>query len=214
MHAVERVSRANIFVAALLAMSMAIPAAAETNTRLSAVRIDNFGQVSANYYRGAQPEGRDYADLAAFGVKTVIDLQQDFDVREAGLVKNAGMNFYRIPMTTRRPPTTEQQAEFLKIVNDPANQPVYVHCAGGRHRTGVMTAVYRITDEGWTADRAFKEMKQYKFGADFLHPEFKQFVYGYRAPTVQLATASKPATAPGTTAAAAPVVAMAVKTTN
>jgi hypothetical protein len=23
-------------------------------------------------------------------------------------------------------------------------------------------------------------MKQYNFGADFLHPEFKQFVYGYR----------------------------------
>jgi hypothetical protein len=24
-------------------------------------------------------------------------------------------------------------------------------------------------------------MKQYKFGADFLHQEFKQFVYGYHA---------------------------------
>jgi hypothetical protein len=23
-------------------------------------------------------------------------------------------------------------------------------------------------------------MKQYKFGADFLHPEFKKFVYAYR----------------------------------
>ena len=23
-------------------------------------------------------------------------------------------------------------------------------------------------------------MKQFKFGADFLHPEFKAFVYGYR----------------------------------
>ena len=69
---------------------------------------------------------------------------------------------------------------FLQLVNDPANQPVYVHCAGGRHRTGVMTAVYRMTSDGWTADRAFKEMKDYKFGADFLHPEFKKFVYGYR----------------------------------
>jgi hypothetical protein len=42
-----------------------------------------------------------------------------------------------------------------------------------------MTAVYRMTGEGWTADRAFAEMKQYKFGADFLHPEFKTFVYAY-----------------------------------
>ena len=38
------------------------------------IRIDNFGRISSAYYRGAQPEGRDYADLAALGVKTVINL--------------------------------------------------------------------------------------------------------------------------------------------
>jgi hypothetical protein len=43
-----------------------------------------------------------------------------------------------------------------------------------------MTALYRMTREGWTADRAFKEMKQYRYGPDFLHPEFKRFIYGYR----------------------------------
>ena len=47
------------------------------------------------------------------------------------------------------------------------------------HRTGVMTAVYRMTADGWTADKAFPEMKQYKFGIDFLHPEFKRFVYAF-----------------------------------
>jgi Tyrosine phosphatase family len=52
--------------------------------------------------------------------------------------------FYRIPMTTRVPPTREQLALFLGIVNDPVRQPVYVHCKGGKHRTGVMTAVYRM----------------------------------------------------------------------
>jgi protein tyrosine/serine phosphatase len=90
------------------------------------------------------------------------------------------MNFIRIPMTTHAAPTPEQVAQFLKLVDDPANQPVYVHCQGGRHRTGVMTAIYRIAREGWTADRAFAEMKQYKFGADILHSEFKRFVYAYR----------------------------------
>ncbi len=44
-----------------------------------------------------------------------------------------------------------------------------------------MTAVYRMTQNGWSADQAFKEMKQYNFGADFLHPEFKDFVYRYSA---------------------------------
>jgi len=155
--------------------------AAGPRSARDAITIENFGEVSPMYFRGAQPEGADYVALAAFGVKTVIDLQRDGDASEKQRVENAGMTFHRIPMTTHTPPTAQQLAEFLALVNDPANQPVYVHCAGGRHRTGVMTAVYRMTEEGWTSDRAFKEMKQYKFGADFLHSEFKKFVYAYGA---------------------------------
>ena len=82
-------------------------------------------------------------------------------------------------MTTHEPPTAAKLADFLKVIDDPVSQPVYVHCVGGRHRTGVMTAVYRMTRHGWAADRAFREMKEYDFGADFLHPEFKKFVFGF-----------------------------------
>jgi protein tyrosine/serine phosphatase len=152
---------------------------------ISKIHIDNFGRVDSTYFRGAQPEGHDYADLAAVGVKTIINLtSDDAEANEQAMASQAGLKYVQIPMTTHEPPTSAQLAEFLKIVNDPASQPVYVHCVGGRHRTGVMTAAYRITQDGWTADQAFKEMKQYKFGADFLHPEFKKFVYGY---TTQLA---------------------------
>jgi protein tyrosine/serine phosphatase len=163
---------------ALLAIALALPAAAQN---VSNIRIDNFGRVNANYFRGAQPEGRDYADLAAIGIKTVIDLTQDGDPGEPSIVQREGMKFFRIPMTTHETPSAEKLSQFLTLVNDPANQPVYVHCQGGRHRTGVMTAVYRMTNDRWTPDRAFTEMKQYKFGADFLHSEFKDFVYAYHA---------------------------------
>ena len=64
---------------------------------------------------------------------------------------------------TDRPATGEQTAYFLNVVNDPVNWPVYVHCKGGRHRTGHMTAIYRITHDGWTADQAYEEMKKYDF---------------------------------------------------
>jgi protein tyrosine/serine phosphatase len=103
------------------------------------------------------------------------------------------MRYVQIPMTTHQPPTSAQLSEFMKIVADPANQPVYVHCVGGRHRTGVMTAIYRMTHDGWDSARAFAEMKQYKYGADFLHPEFKQFVYDYPAVLAQTAAAAAPA---------------------
>ena len=147
------------------------------------IRIDNFGRISASYYRGAQPEAGDYADLAALGVKTVINLTSDDALaEEPGLVAKAGMRYVAIPMTTRVAPTSEQLDRFLKIVNDPASQPVFVHCVGGKHRTGVMTAVYRMTQDSWTSDQAFNEMKQFKFGPVMLHPEFKKFVYDYRVP--------------------------------
>jgi len=161
-----------------LAILLSIPVAARTAG--SVPSIDNFGTVNERYYRGAQPTGRAYADLAAAGVKLVIDLQEAGDRSEPAFVERAGMKYVRIPMNTRIAPTPEQVGTFLQLVNDPANQPVYVHCAGGRHRTGVMTAVYRMSLDGWTADRAFQEMKQYRFGADFLHPEFKRFVYAFR----------------------------------
>jgi protein tyrosine/serine phosphatase len=128
----------------------------------------------------ALPDAQDLADLARLGVKTTIDLTNgDGDSREQQLAEAAGMKFVKIAMSTRVVPTAEQVATFLSIVNDPANQPVYVHCVGGKHRTGVMTAIYRMVQDSWTPDRAFKEMKTYKFGADFLHPEFKQFVLAF-----------------------------------
>ena len=156
----------------------------------SPIHIDNFGRVNETYYRGGQPKGHDYADLATLGVKTVINLtSDDADATERASVEQAGMKYVQIPMTTHEQPSAAALTEFLNLVNDPANQPVYVHCVGGRHRTGVMTAAYRMTHDGWSAAQAFTEMKQYKFGADFLHPEFKEFVYGYQ-PNLAHATTS------------------------
>ena len=146
---------------------------------LSKIGIDNLGRVNDTYYRGGEPA--DDATLAALGIKTVVDLRgDDADAEDRLFAERAGMNYVQIPMTTHQPPTPSVISSFLQVVTDAANLPVYVHCVGGRHRTGVMTAVYRMTQERWTAAQAFKEMKQYKFGPDFLHPEFKRFVYGYR----------------------------------
>jgi len=150
-----------------------------TASALARIQIDNFGKVDDQYYRGAQPDGRDYADLAALGVRTVIDLTRDGRSNEKGLVERTGMTFFRIPMSTGERPAEAAVKQFLSIVNDPEKQPVYVHCQGGQHRTGVMTAVYRMTKYGWTEGKAYDEMKQYKFETFFGHPELRRFVHDY-----------------------------------
>ena len=166
----------------------------DKSAALAAIRIGNFGQINENFYRGEQPSRRDYQTLAALGVKLVIDLQHDFEPSEQRLVEAAGMKFHRIPMTTSDRPADEAVPAFLALVNDPANQPIYVHCKGGRHRTGVMTAAYRISHDGWTADRAYEEMKDYDFKVPlnflFGHDELKEFVFDYYSALRQAAAAT------------------------
>lgn len=172
----RRLLRAYAGLAVALTLSFAQVAAASGPAD---IRIDNFGKINDHYYRGAQPDDRDFKDLAALGIRTVIDLQKDGSVGEQRLVESAGMKFYRIPMTTTDRPSDAAVQQFLTLVNDPANQPVYVHCQGGRHRTGVMTAAYRMTQDGWSADQAYGEMKKYGFETLLGHPVLKKFVYDY-----------------------------------
>lgn len=178
--------RIRVLAACFAAVSITVPAIAQTpasgasaSAALSRIHIGNFGKVNDTYFRGAQPKGSDYSDLAAIGVKTVIDLQIDGPSKESSFVTAAGMKFFRIGMTTSKAPTDAQVAQFFEIVNNPANQPVFVHCAGGRHRTGTMTALYRMTFNGWTAAQVYNEMQQYRFEGWPDHPVLRNYVYAY-----------------------------------
>jgi len=180
---VNRMTARNYAAALVLMFSISTSILAQKSTvpSLPRIGIDNFGRINDNYYRGAQPDGRDFADLAALGIKTVIDLTKDGRDDEKAIVERLGMKFYRIPMTTSDRPSDAAVARFLKLVSDPAQQPVYVHCQGGRHRTGVMTAVYRMTHDGWTPDQAYAEMRRFRFEGFPGHPKLKSFVFDYYA---------------------------------
>ena len=165
-----------------LALFMLALGSASTPARLAetpAVSIKNFGRVNDHYYRGSQPSRAEFEQLQRLGVKTVIDLRKDNVPEAAGWVKGLGMQYFNIPMKPSVPATEEQTSYFLSLVNNPANWPVYIHCKGGRHRTGALTAVYRITRDGWTADQAFKEMKEYEFNHGLFGGPIAQKNYVY-----------------------------------
>lgn len=144
-----------------------------------AIHITNFGQINQNYYRGGQPTAAGFLELKQLGVKTVVDLREDGIREEPERVRKLGMQYFSIPLSSRRPATAAQTVSFLKLVNDAGNLPVYVHCAGGRHRTSEMTAIYRITHDSWTADQAYQEMKRYGYYSLWGHGSLKEYVYHF-----------------------------------
>jgi protein tyrosine phosphatase (PTP) superfamily phosphohydrolase (DUF442 family) len=144
------------------------------------VGIENFGKVNDNYYRGSQPIVNQFAELKKLGIKTVIDLREDSLKDSGNMARAAGLQYINIPLTTKRAATSEQTEFFLRLVNDQSNWPVFVHCKGGRHRTGEMTAIYRITRDGWNAEQAYDEMKKYDFEDSFFYPRsLKKYVFSY-----------------------------------
>jgi len=147
----------------LLALTGVITSAQKSDATATTTPIKNFGKVNDNYFRGSQPDQSQLAALKAMGVKAIIDLRQDYVAGERERASELGLKYFNIPLKPSRAATKEQTEYFLSLVNDPANGPVYVHCKGGRHRTGALTAVYRITHDGWTAQQAFDEMKKYDF---------------------------------------------------
>jgi len=179
----RRLSRRGL-QAALLALSINLISVAQVaaqspvNLKFRDIKIKNFGQMDERFFRGAQPKEEDFKALAALGVNTIIDLQDEPTTYEKPAAEAAGMHYINIPMSSTSRPREEQIEQFLKIAGDPATGRFYVHCAGGRHRTGVMGAVYRI-QHGWDFDKAYKEMKDYDYYSRWGHGSLKDYVQDY-----------------------------------
>ena len=163
-------------IIALFAISFA---KGHSDNAFSKIKIKNFGQMDARFYRGAQPKEEDYQDLASLGINTVIDLREDPESYEKPNVEALGMHYVNIPMGDKEYPKAEEVTQFLKLVDDPSTGKFFVHCAGGRHRTGVMGAVYRFTHYQWNFEQVYAEMKDYDFYTRFGHGKMKDFVQDY-----------------------------------
>jgi len=167
-----------IFASLLLALTSIAPntsaakaAVAATATRpaewavpLEVKGLENLHRVDASLYRGAQPEENSGDALKALGIKTVLNLRKHD--KDKPLRSTPGIRFERYPLHTWNIDDRDIVA-VMKIITNPDNQPVMVHCAHGADRTGLMMASYRMIVQGWSKEDARREMKQggYEFHA-------------------------------------------------
>ncbi|MDQ5845596.1 MAG: tyrosine-protein phosphatase [Acidobacteriota bacterium] len=174
--------KSSLTVTALLALVFSFSALSFAKSKENSfpnVKISNFGQMDENFYRGGRPKPEELKNLAALGIKTIIDLTDNSREREEPAVIAAGMRYVNIPIVDRAYPSAEQVDAFLNVVNDPATGKFFVHCAGGRHRTGMMGAVYRFNHDNWSFDQVYAEMKQYDFYTSNGHGKQLDFVQDY-----------------------------------
>jgi uncharacterized protein (TIGR01244 family) len=120
--------------------------------------IPKFLQVDSQFCTGAQPRLEAFAKLKADGVKAVLNLRQPSEHRaadEQAAVEAAGMKYFNIPVEYRNP-TDADVEQFLKITDDPANRPMFIHCTAAI-RVGAFWAIRRAVRDGLTADAALEE---------------------------------------------------------
>jgi tyrosine-protein phosphatase SIW14 len=125
--------------------------------------LPNFHKVNDAVYRGGQPKIGGLERLRQLGIKTVINLRDD-DSRakqEEVDAQKAGLQYFNFPFERWGRPDNKEVDQVLSVINNPANQPVFVHCHHGSDRTGVVIAIYRITHDGWTGQQAKDEAKRY-----------------------------------------------------
>src|SRR5882762_11056405 len=93
MKLVRKSSPTIIATLALIFAFSALTFAKGNKSNFPNIKISNFGQMDQNFYRGARPKPEEFRDLAALGIKTVIDLTDNSRDREQPAVEAAGMRY-------------------------------------------------------------------------------------------------------------------------
>ncbi len=136
-------------------------------------RLYRSGQMTAGGFREA---------IDRYGIKTVINLQHEEPdpllpdhwlgrgkLRESELCRQLGVKYVLLtpdilPANNRLDLTPPAVEEFIKLLDKPEIYPVLLHCRAGLHRTGRLTAIYRMEYEGWSHGEAMRELRAAGYG--------------------------------------------------
>ena len=123
--------------------------------------IRNFLRVNEQFCTGGQPRLEHLTKLKEDGVKAIINLRQPSEHRaaeEEAAAKELGLRYFNIPVAYGAP-KEEQVTEFLKLTDDPANRPAFIHCTAAI-RVGAFWMIRRVLRDGLTIEAAEEEAKK------------------------------------------------------
>lgn len=127
----------------------------------SVPEIRNFLQVTPNFCTGGQPRLEHFDVLRTRGVKAVLNLRTPGEHRaeeEQAAVDKAGLKYFNIPVKYGEPKDADVD-EFLRITDDPANRPMFVHCTAAV-RVGAFWLIRRVLRDNMSWDAALEESRK------------------------------------------------------
>jgi protein tyrosine/serine phosphatase len=146
-------------------------------------------------YRAGQLTADGMEDaIRRLGIKTVLNVQDEFPdpsmeksfwdrsrSSEKAMCQKLGVRYEHLAPSVE--PADAVIAKYLKLMDDPTAYPVLLHCKAGLHRTGVLTAVYRLEYDGWSHRAAAAELRGHGFGdkqCTAANDYVRDFVLNYR----------------------------------
>jgi len=123
--------------------------------------VRNLYRITPNLYRSEQPTALGFKNLEKLGIRTVINLRwfNNDDKETAG----TQLRTERVKILTWDIDDKHVIA-VMRMLKDPANGPYLIHCQHGADRTGVMSAMYRVLEQGWSPDDALAELQGGGYG--------------------------------------------------
>ncbi|XP_063968598.1 dual specificity protein phosphatase 23-like [Lytechinus pictus] len=124
-----------------------------------------FTWVSSNLAAHGMPSFPDQMRyLADKGIRYVVSLTSEC---RPPVEATPSITWIPIGIDDFHPPTLEQVAEFIRVVEkaEKENKSVSVHCMRGRGRTGTMVACYFIKMQNMSAAEAIAEVRHQRPGS-------------------------------------------------
>jgi len=135
--------------------------------------VSNLHRIAPMLYRSEQPTALGMKNLEKLGIRTVINLRA-FNSDEDE-VKGTSLRTERVKILTWRI-GDDHVVEVMRMLRKTENGPFLIHCQHGADRTGLMSAMYRILEQGWTPEDALKELVDGGYGYHSMWKNIKRYV--------------------------------------